>query len=91
MGGKTLEAFSGSAMVLPSAMLARVRITASSTTLFPAVRAVISRPSRMATPLEMRVPSVRVNLATATLRMSSPKTGAFKSSESITLRPLGVL
>ena len=56
---------SGSAIVLPWLIESRVSITASSITLFPAVRAVMSRPLRIGTPEEISVPSVRVKRATA--------------------------
>ena len=59
-------------------MAARVRISARSRTMLPDVFAQISRPSRIGTPLEIMVPRVRVNRATATFRNSEPKTGAFK-------------
>ena len=56
-------------MVLPSVTDGRgTAMTAFSTTLLPAVLAVISRPSRMGTPDATRVPSVRVKRATAILR-----------------------
>jgi hypothetical protein len=41
-------------------------MTVRSTTRLPAERAVMSRPSRIGTPEEMSVPSVRVKRATAT-------------------------
>src|SRR5947209_12789120 len=66
MGGNTPEALRGSASVLPAVTAARHWSTAFSTTLFPAVRAVMRRPSRMGTPEETRVPRVRVKRATAT-------------------------
>ena len=84
-------AFSGSAMVLPWLMLSRVAMTAFSTTRLPAVRAVISKPERIGTPLEMSVPSVRVKRATAPLRITVPSTGIFKSRRSMTRRPASVL
>ena len=43
---------------------------ALSTTALPEVRAVMSKPSRMGTPLEIKVPSVRVKRATAIFRIS---------------------
>src|SRR2546426_2443387 len=75
MGGNTLDFCSGPAMVSPPAMDARDSITALWITMLPAVRAVISRPSRIDTPDEMRVPSVRVKRDTAALRSTSPSTG----------------
>src|SRR3989442_14738031 len=60
MGVNTLDFCSGPAMVSTPAMDAGDSITALWITMLPAVRAVISRPSRIDTPDEMRVPSVRV-------------------------------
>src|SRR6266853_682114 len=54
IGGNTPELFSGSASVLPAVTAARHCITAFSTTLLPAVRAVMRRPSRMGTPDDAR-------------------------------------
>jgi len=45
----------------------------------------------MATPLEIRVPSVRVNFATATLRMRMPNTGLLSSKASTVVFPALVL
>ncbi len=59
-------------------------------TAFPAVRAVMSRPSRMGTPLEISVPSVRVKRATAIFRSRSPISGNFSSVRSMAMRPTGV-
>src|SRR5438067_10151720 len=61
IGGNTFDLASGAAIVSPPAIDARDSMTALWITMFPAVRAVISRPSRIDTPEEMRVPSVRVN------------------------------
>jgi hypothetical protein len=55
---------------------------ASSMTAFPEVCAVISRQSRIGTPLEMRVAMVLVKRATAILRSSGPKIGIFNSTRS---------
>jgi hypothetical protein len=87
MGGKTPEALSGSEMVAPPAIEERDFITASCTTRLPAVRAVISSPSRIDTPEEISVPSVRVKRDTADLRISGPSTGARSSIRSITSCP----
>jgi hypothetical protein len=87
MGGKTPEALSGSAMVAPPAMEAREAITASWMTRLPAVRAVICSPSRIDTPEETSVPSVRVKRDTADLRSIPPSTGMFSRSRSITSCP----
>ncbi|OQC70123.1 MAG: hypothetical protein BWX47_00639 [candidate division Hyd24-12 bacterium ADurb.Bin004] len=45
----------------------------------------------MATPLETRVPSVRVNLAIAILRWSDPKMGIDSLTLSMTFCPVSVL
>ncbi len=87
IGGKTPEAFSGSASVLPAVTAARHCMTAFSTTLLPAVRAVMRRPSRIGTPEDTRVPRVRVKRATATLRISVPMTGSLRRRASMMDRP----
>jgi hypothetical protein len=56
----------------------------------PEVRAVIWSPSRIDTPEETSVPSVRVKRDTADLRSSSPSTGIRSISRSITSCPLSV-
>ena len=76
MPGKTFESWSGSAIVLPSEIEARVRWTSSSTTMLPAVRATMSSASRIGTPLAIIVPRVRVKRATATFLMITPKIGS---------------
>src|SRR5213083_1661166 len=91
MGGNTADFCSGAAIVSPPAIEARDSITALWITMFPAVRAVISRPSRIDTPEEMRVPSVRVKRDTAALRITSPSTGRRNSRWSIWSRPGAVL
>ena len=91
IGGNTFDFWSGPAIVSPPAIDARDSITALWITMFPAVRAVISRPSRIDTPDEMRVPSVRVKRDTADLRITSPSTGRRSSSLSICNRPGAVL
>ena len=63
---------------------------ASSTILLPAVRAVIVSASRMGTPEETSVPSVRVKRAIAVLRIRSPKTGTRSRKPSIGERPRSV-
>jgi len=45
---------------------------------------------RMGTPLEINVPSVRVNRATAIFRIRMPRTGSFRTIVSSTKRPCGV-
>src|SRR3989442_14624418 len=72
IGGNTLDFASGWAIVSPPAIEARESITALWITMFPAVRAVISRPSRIDTPDEISVPRVRVNRDTADLRSTAP-------------------
>ena len=62
-------------MFLPSEILMRAYMIASSTITLPAVRATISSASRMGTPDESRVPRVRVKRATAILRKTPPITG----------------
>ncbi len=64
---------------------------ASSTVRLPAVFAVTSSASRMGTPEEIIVPSVRVKRATATLRITAPISGIFRITLSRILRPLGLL
>ena len=66
-------------------------MTALWITMLPAVRAVISRPSRIETPDEISVPSVRVKRETADLRSRSPSTGSFSNSLSMLSFPDGVL
>src|SRR5205823_4942836 len=90
MGGNTLLSVSGSAIVRPLEMLVRAVKIAFSTTLLPAVRAVMLRASRIGTPDEMSVPSVRVKRATADFRMSAPKTGTLSIVRSIAKRPFSV-
>ena len=64
---------------------------AFSTTLLPAVLATTSSASRIGTPEEISVPSVRVKRATATLRMTGPKIGVRMVNASQCCRPLGQL
>ena len=52
-------------------------------TRLPAVLAVISSPSRIDTPDEISVPSVRVKRDTADLRSTSPSTGTLSSKPSM--------
>jgi hypothetical protein len=49
------------------------------------------RASRIGTPEETSVPSVRVKRATAAFRMSGPKTGMRRRSRSMTTCPCSVL
>ena len=49
----------------------------------PAVRAVMSRPSRIGTPEDSSVDSVRQKRATATLRRMLPRIGVFSRIASI--------
>ncbi len=78
-------------MVSPPAMDARDSITALWITMLPAVRAVISSPSRIDTPEDTSVPRVRVKRETADLRSTSPSTGALSSSPSSMSLPRTVL
>src|SRR3989454_12666135 len=89
MGGKTFDFCSGAAIVSPPAIDARDSITALWITMLPAVRAVISRPSRIDTPEEISVPSVRVKRETADLRSRSPSTGMLSISLAICSLPAG--
>ena len=82
-----MDFISGSARVFPSETACRTSNTAYSITLLPAVLAVISRPSRIGTPLLMSVLSVRVNLATATFRRIIPKIGSLRKILSVIARP----
>src|SRR5215470_14292487 len=75
MPGKTCESFKGSVSDLPSSSDFLTLLRACSTTALPAVFAVMSKPSRIGTPLEIRAPSVLVNRATAILRIKMPITG----------------
>ncbi len=50
----------------------------------------MSKPSRMGTPLEISVPSVRVKRATAIFLSKMPRTGNLRSVRSIAIRPTGV-
>src|SRR5437879_13895984 len=91
IGGNTFDLASGAEIVSPPAIEARDSITALWITMLPAVRAVISRPSRIDTPDEIRVPSVRVKRDTAAFRSTSPRTGDLSSRVSIWSFPPGVL
>src|SRR5437660_166820 len=91
IGGNTLDLASGWAIVSPPAIDARDSITALWITILPAVRAVISRPSRIDTPEEISVPSVRVKRDTADVRSTSPSTGSRISMRAISSRPRAVL
>src|SRR5262249_39852379 len=90
MGGKTLLSVRGSAIVRPLAMLARDDMIARSTTLLPAVRAVMTRASRIGTPEDTRVPRVRLKRATADFRISAPNTGTRRRKRSIQKWPSSV-
>ena len=81
---------SGSASVPPAVTCWRACMTAFSTTRLPAARAVMSRPSRIGTPDEISVPSVRVKRATATLRISMPTTGTLSRKVSMAMLPWSV-
>ena len=85
MFGKTLESFRGSTIVLPPSTLFRVSRIASSTIALPAVRAVMSRLSRIGTPEEVRVARVRQKRATASCEVCRDL--HLQHSPSITRRP----
>ena len=91
IGGKTFVSASGSAMFLPSEIFARTYMMPSSMILLPAVFATMSSASRIGTPEESIVPSVRVKRATATLRTSGPKTGILSTNACHFSRPRGLL
>ena len=63
---------------------------ASSMIALPEVFAVMSRPSRIGTPDDISVDSVRQNRATAILRMIGPRIGIFRVIASMTRRPFSV-
>src|SRR5437763_16633246 len=83
IGGNTLDLASGAAIVSPPAIEARDSITALWITMLPAVRAVISRPSRIDTPDEISVPSVRGKREPADLRSRAPSTGMHSINSSL--------
>ena len=87
IGGNTLVFSSGADTVSPRSMLSRVTMIASSTMALPAVRAVISRPSRIGTPEAISVDSVRQNRATAILRRIMPRIGSRSRMLSMVRRP----
>src|SRR5258708_7935728 len=87
MGGNTLVSLSGAAIVSPRSMLLRVDMIASSTMMLPAVLAVISSPSRIGTPDEISVESVRQNRATAFFLRMSPIMGALSANASTMCLP----
>ena len=91
MGGNTPDSLSGPDIVSPPAIEAREFMTASWMTRFPAVFAVISRPSKIDTPDDTNVPSVRVKRATAAFRCRSPRIGKTSISLSMASRPPSVL
>ena len=74
-------------MLRPSEIFSRVYWMAASMVLFPADLPTMSRASRMGTPEATIVPIVRVNLATATLRMRVPTTGTLRMKASNICRP----
>ena len=87
IGGKTPVSLSGWATVSPLSTPLRTAMIASSTIALPAVRAVISSPSRIGTPEAIKVESVRQKRATAIFCISVPKIGAFRITLSTTRRP----
>src|SRR5256885_13278241 len=90
-GGNTFDLASGAAMVSPPAIEARDSMTALWITMLPAERAVISRPSRIDTPEEISVPSVRVKRETADFPTRLPRTGILSHSLFICSLPGDVL
>ena len=90
IGGNTSARASGPAIVSPPLIASIVCMTASSTVLFPDVRAQISSPSIKGTPLERSVLKVRVNFAIETFWISGPTTGNFKEYLSMIILPLFV-
>ena len=80
MGGNCSVRVSGSARLLPSSTSFRTMRMASSITALPAVRAVMSRDSRIATPELRSVPRVRQNRATAIFRSRRPMAGSLSIS-----------
>ena len=90
MPGNTSASFKGSVSDLPSSSDFLTCCKAFSTTALPAVLAVMSRPSRMGTPLEISVPSVRVKRATAIFLIRMPTIGSFRTMVSSMNRPCRV-
>src|SRR5437667_110985 len=88
--GNTSLSFNGSVRDLPSSRDFLTCCKALSTTALPAVLAVMSSPSRMGTPLDINVPRVLVNRATAIFLINMPSTGSFRTMVSSTRRPCGV-
>src|SRR5213594_2209315 len=85
--GNTSLSFNGSVRDLPSSRDFLTCCKALSTTALPAVLAVMSSPSRMGTPLDINVPRVLVNRATAIFLINMPSTGSFRTMVSSTRRP----
>src|SRR6266516_1708669 len=90
MPGNTSASFKGSVSDLPSSSDFLTCCKAFSTTALPAVLAVMSRPSRMGTPLEISVPSVRVKRATPIFLIRMPTIGSFRTMVSSMNRPCRV-
>ncbi len=90
MGGKTSPLASGSAIVSPSLILVRAFMIAYSIGLFPAVFEVIVKPSKIGTPLVIKVERVLENRATATFRNRIPNTGDLRTRLSIVNLPFSV-
>lgn len=85
--GNTRVPRSGAATDSPRSIAARVFLTASSTTAFPAAPAVTSRLSRIGTPAPSNADRVRQKRATAVLRAMPPTNGARSTAPSTTSRP----
>jgi hypothetical protein len=85
--GNTRVSPNGAATDSPRSIAARVAITASSNTAFPAVPAVISRLSRIGTPTPSNADSVRQNRAAAFRRTMSPIAGSRSTTPSTANRP----
>src|SRR5437867_9222889 len=90
MLGNTPDSFNGSTIVRPSEIAFFTLRIASSIIALPDVRAVMSRQSKIGTPLAISVAIVCVKRATAIFRNSGPNTGAFNIKPSAVYRPFGV-
>ena len=74
-GGNKPDRSSGSAIGRPARTSSWTLSIASAKAAFPSVSFVMLNPSRIGNPADVRVPSVLVNLVTATSRRSGPKRG----------------
>ncbi|OPZ99725.1 MAG: hypothetical protein BWY71_00916 [Planctomycetes bacterium ADurb.Bin412] len=82
---------SGSAKVSPLRMLSCTLAIARRYISLPVVSLVMFRASRIGTPAEIRVPSVRVKRAIEVLDRICPSTGIFKETVSSTKRPVSLM